>query len=89
MRVEAKLTQTEDGQQRIGKSKDRIDHWTAKSGEAIIADQGQQEMFDGVQDGEMMPEADDTNMQEGNVETEAEQFFAHSDWRRFFSRSEY
>ena len=29
--------QTDDGQLRIGKSKDRIDHWAAKFGEAIIA----------------------------------------------------
>ena len=39
MRIEAELLQTDDGQLMIGKTKDRIDHWTAKSGEMMIADQ--------------------------------------------------
>ena len=39
MRIESELARIDDGQSRLGKSKDRIDHWTAKSGEAISTDQ--------------------------------------------------
>ena len=78
LRIEAELIQTEDGQLRIGKRKDRIDHWTAKSGEAIIADQDNDE-HQCTLAGEMKPEADDNNdddanMREDNVGIETEQF---------------
>ena len=39
-RIEEELAKTEDGKFRLGKSRDRIDHWVAKSGEEII-DSGQ------------------------------------------------
>ena len=63
---------------RIGKSKVRIDHWTAKSGEATIADQDKSK-DQCTLTGEMRTEADhndddDANMQEDNVGVEPEQF---------------
>ena len=39
MRIETELAKADDGQSRLEKSKDRIDHWTAKSGEAILTEQ--------------------------------------------------
>ena len=33
------MIKTDDGQASLRKSKDRIDHWTAESGEVILADQ--------------------------------------------------
>ena len=39
MRIEAELIKADDGLLRIGSSKDRIGHWTAKSEEVILADQ--------------------------------------------------
>ena len=78
MRIEAELIQTEDGQLRIGKSKDRIDHWTTKSGEAIIADQDK-DKDQCTSTGEIITEADtndddDANMREDKVGVEPEQF---------------
>ena len=35
-RIEESLSKTDDGQIRLGKSRDRIDHWVAKSGEEAI-----------------------------------------------------
>ena len=78
MRIEAELIQTEDGQLRIGKRKGRIDHWAAKSGEAIIADQVE-DKDQCTLTGEMRTEADnhdddDANMREDKVGVEPEQF---------------
>ena len=78
MRIEAELIQTEDGQLRIGKSKDRIDHWTAKSGEAIMADQDK-DKDQCTLTGEMRSEADnhdndDADMREDKVGVEPDQF---------------
>ena len=36
MRIETELTKTDNGQLRFGKSKDRVDNWTAKSGKVIM-----------------------------------------------------
>ena len=42
-RIEADLIKTDGGKARLGKSKDRIDHWIAKSGEVMLADQDKDE----------------------------------------------
>ena len=72
------MIQTEDGLLRIGKSKDRIDHWTAKSGEAVIADQDN-DKDQCTLTGEMRTEADnndddDAIMREDNAGVEPQQF---------------
>ena len=36
-RLEAELAKSEEGQARLERSKDRIDHWTAKVGEDVLA----------------------------------------------------
>ena len=61
---------------RPGKSKDRIDHTTAKSGEVILADQGKDQC---ELNGEMRAEAEnndnrDHGMQGDEVEVRPEQF---------------
>ena len=38
-RLEAELAKSEEGQARLEKSKDRIDHWAAKIGEDVLADE--------------------------------------------------
>ena len=76
MKIQAELMQTEDEQLRFSKSKDSIDHWTAKSVEAIIADQDK-DNDQCTLTGEMRTEADhndddDANMREDKVGVEPE-----------------
>ena len=78
LRIEAKLIKTDDGQLRIGKSKDRIDHWTAKAGDVIRADQDKNN-DPCTPNGEMRTEADnnddnDADMREDESGVGPEQF---------------
>ena len=81
MRIETELTKTEDGQTRFRKSRDRIEHCIATSGEAILTEQrnGDEQC---TMNREMRPEAetnidnnnDDAEMQEGSTAAGQEEF---------------
>ena len=60
------MIQTDDGQLRVGKSKNRIDHWSAKSGEAIIADQDKSKVQCTL-NGEMRTEADNNDDNDASI----------------------
>ena len=70
------MIKTDDGQMRFGKNKDRIDHWTAKSGEVILADEDKDQC---ELNGDMRTEAEnndnrDDGMQRDELEAGPEQF---------------